>query len=99
MIVWYGQPSIGDFSGQGYVGSIEEVLQDALGPHLSAGQTESDKMPEEDDGLGSRCIYCGEPFSAHEVDWCSSEEEAAQMKAIPGDHNKVVLFRKKDRKP
>jgi hypothetical protein len=26
LIVSYGQPSIGDFSGEGYVGSIDEVL-------------------------------------------------------------------------
>ena len=26
LIVWYGQPSIGDFSGQGYIGPISSVL-------------------------------------------------------------------------
>jgi hypothetical protein len=28
LIVWYGQPSIGDFSGQGYIGPISDVLVD-----------------------------------------------------------------------
>ena len=26
LIVWYGQPSTGDFSGQGYIGPISSVL-------------------------------------------------------------------------
>jgi hypothetical protein len=28
-----------------------------------------------DDELGSRCIFCGEPFSAHVGDWCNEEED------------------------
>jgi hypothetical protein len=28
-----------------------------------------------DDELGSRCIWCGEPFSAHVGDWCNEDED------------------------
>lgn len=29
LVICYGQPSIGDFSGQGYIGSISDVLSSA----------------------------------------------------------------------
>jgi hypothetical protein len=58
-----------------------------------------------DDELGSRCIYCGEPFSAHKVDWCSSEEEAQQMTTTPVELSIndlkiiVIALRKAARQP
>jgi hypothetical protein len=45
--------------------------------------------PDEDE-LGSRCIFCGEPFTAHEGDWCSSQEEAENMIPVV---RKVIPFR------
>jgi hypothetical protein len=55
-----------------------------------------------DDELGSRCIWCGEPFSAHVGDWCSEDEDntVTNTPVDPSmDDHKIIPFRKKDRKP
>lgn len=44
---------------------------------------------DEEDGMGSRCIWCGQYFLAHLADWCTSEEDAEELL------NKVIPFPKK----